>query len=157
MKKRIFTIISLLISTCTGCARKRISSAEAAEIIEEFNFQNYSYTMKIYNLSTDGSEDILYERKGMKTEDPYRQYEITTKDSPDREYELGSPYNAILLGLSDDPNKTINMDASTNVKFYIDKETKKVDRIRVLLLGFGRISEIQTLVAEGMAYEEARK
>lgn len=221
MKKRIFAIITLLIFICAGCSREGISSAEAAEIIEEFNSQDYSYTMKIYNLGTDGSEDILNERKGMKTEDPYRQYEITTKDSPDgeyekywiengdtyncyfnfilsgeisdwiptsggaqkeargtayydrngleykferdeeqyyvvyTEYELNSPYNAILLGLSDDPNETINMDTSTKVEFYIDKEAKKVDRIRVLLQGLGRISEIQTLVDEGMEYEEA--
>ena len=87
MNKKITVIVSLLLFVCIGCSKEEITSDEAAQIIEEFNSKDYSYIMEYYNLGTDGSKDVLDERKGMKTEDPYRQYEITTLDPPQGEYE----------------------------------------------------------------------
>lgn len=87
MNKKITVIVSLLLFVCIGCSKEEITSDEAAQIIEEFNSKDYSYTMAYYNLGIDGSKDVLDERKGMKIEDPYRQYEITTLDPPQGEYE----------------------------------------------------------------------
>ncbi len=82
-----FLLVSLLLFVCTGCSKKEITPDEAARVIEEFNSKDYSYTVEYYNLGLDGSKDVLDERKGMKTEEPYIQYEITTLEPPQGEYE----------------------------------------------------------------------